>query len=114
MRKSKAHQYRQAYNAGGGCAAGSPLILATNLVASPSDAPSVADTILGMANTVGLPQAVPATPALPAARRWRNSKPASSSRWSRSAALSRTDLTICGRRPNRRQRRAFSNPGALR
>ena len=58
MRKSKAHEYRQAYNAQAVvCAEGSQLILATNLLASPSDAPSFAVTILGMANTVGLPQA---------------------------------------------------------
>ena len=40
------------------CAEGSQLILATNLVASPSDAPSFAATVLGMGSTIGLPTTV--------------------------------------------------------
>ena len=59
MRKSKAHEYRQAYNAQAVvCAEGSQLILATNLVASPADAPSFAAIILAMEKTVGLPPTV--------------------------------------------------------
>lgn len=59
MRRSDAHEYRQAYNAQAVvCADGAQLILATNLVASPADAPSFAATILAMENTVGLPQVV--------------------------------------------------------
>jgi len=59
MRRSDAHEYRQAYNAQAVvCAEGRQLILATNLTASPSDAPSFAATILGMQQTIGLPQAV--------------------------------------------------------
>jgi hypothetical protein len=59
MRRSDAHEYRQAYNAQAVvCAEGRQLILATNLIASPSDAPSFAATILGMQQTIGLPQAV--------------------------------------------------------
>ena len=43
MRRSDAHEYRQAYNAQAVvCAEGSQLILATNLVASPGDAPRFA------------------------------------------------------------------------
>jgi hypothetical protein len=37
------------------CAEGTQLTLATNLVASPADAPSFAATILAMEETVGLP-----------------------------------------------------------
>ena len=49
MRRSDAHEYRQAYNAQAVvCAEGSQLILATNLVATSADAPSFAATILGM------------------------------------------------------------------
>ena len=56
MRRSDAHEYRQAYNAQAVvCAEGSQLILATNLTACPSDAPSFAATILGMERGIGLP-----------------------------------------------------------
>jgi Transposase DDE domain/Transposase domain (DUF772) len=59
MRRSDAHEYRQAYNAQAVvCADGAQLILATSLTASPSDAPSFAPTVLAMEGTVGLPQTV--------------------------------------------------------
>lgn len=59
MRRSDAHEYRQAYNAQAVvCAEGSQLILATNLTACPSDAPSFASTILGMRAGIGLPKTV--------------------------------------------------------
>lgn len=59
MRRSDAHEYRQAYNAQAVvCAEGSQLILATNLTACPSDAPSFAATILGMQHGIGLPKTV--------------------------------------------------------
>ena len=59
MRRSDAHEYRQAYNAQAVvCADGAQLILATNLVATSADAPSFAETILGMRGTVGLPERV--------------------------------------------------------
>jgi len=59
MRRSDAHEYRQAYNAQAVvCAEGSQLILATNLVATSADAPSFAATILAMEQTVGLPRTV--------------------------------------------------------
>jgi len=59
MRKSKAHEYRQAYNAQAVvCAEGSQLILATNMAATPSDQPTFAATILSMQSTIGLPKVV--------------------------------------------------------
>ena len=59
MRRSDAHEYRQAYNAQAVvCAEGSQLILATNLTTCPSDAPSFAATILGMERCIGLPTVV--------------------------------------------------------
>jgi transposase len=59
MRKSQAHEYRQAYNAQAVvCAEGSQLILATNMATTPSDQPTFAATILAMENTIGLPQTV--------------------------------------------------------
>jgi transposase len=59
MRKSKAHEYRQAYNAQAVvCAEGSQLILATNMATTPSDQPTFAATILAMEKTVGLPTLV--------------------------------------------------------
>jgi transposase len=59
MRRSDAHEYRQAYNAQAVvCADGAQLILATNLVATTADAPSFAATILGMEATIGLPRTV--------------------------------------------------------
>lgn len=59
MRKSKAHEYRQAYNAQAVvCAEGSQLILATNMATTPSDQPTFAATILEMEKTIGLPRAV--------------------------------------------------------
>src|ERR1700758_979590 len=59
MRRSDAHEYRQAYNAQAVvCADGAQLILATNLLATPADAPSFAATILAMQTTIGLPKTV--------------------------------------------------------
>jgi transposase len=59
MRKSAAHEYRQAYNAQAVvCAEGSQLIVATTVVTTPTDQPSFVATILGMENTIGLPQTV--------------------------------------------------------
>ena len=59
MRKSQAHEYRQAYNAQAVvCAEGSQLILATNMATTPSDQPTFAATILAMEHTIGLPQTV--------------------------------------------------------
>ena len=59
MRRSDAHEYRQAYNAQAVvCADGAQLILATNLVATSADALCFAATILAMERTVGLPQVV--------------------------------------------------------
>lgn len=59
MRRSDAHEYRQAYNAQAVVAAdGTQLILATGLVATTADAPSFAATILAMENTCGLPGTV--------------------------------------------------------
>jgi transposase len=59
MRKSKHHEYRQAYNAQAVvCAEGSQLILATNMATTPSDQPTFAATILAMKKTIGLPSAV--------------------------------------------------------
>jgi len=59
MRRSDAHEYRQAYNAQAVvCAEGSQLILATGVVATPADAPSFASTILGMEAGIGLPKTV--------------------------------------------------------
>jgi transposase len=59
MRRSDAHEYRQAYNAQAVvCADGAQLILATNLVATTADAPSFAETILAMEHSIGLPRVV--------------------------------------------------------
>jgi transposase len=59
MRRSDGHEYRQAYNAQAVvCAEGAQLILATNLVATPADAPSFAATIRAMETTLGLPKTV--------------------------------------------------------
>lgn len=59
MRRSDAHEYRQAYNAQAVvCAEGSQLILATTVVATPADAPSFASTIRGMEAGIGLPKTV--------------------------------------------------------
>lgn len=59
MRKSKAHEYRQAYNAQAVvCAEGSQLILATNMAATPTDQPTFAASVLSMEKTIGLPRTV--------------------------------------------------------
>lgn len=59
MRRSDAHDYRQAYNAQAVvCAEGAQLVLATGVVATPADAPSFASTILGMKAGIGLPKTV--------------------------------------------------------
>jgi hypothetical protein len=57
MRRSGAHEYRQACNTQAVvCAEGSQLILAANLAAATADAPSFAATALGMKQTTGLPE----------------------------------------------------------
>ena len=59
MRRSDAHEYRQAYNAQAVvCADGTQLILATGVVATSADAPGFASTILSMDATIGLPSKV--------------------------------------------------------
>jgi transposase len=59
MRRSDAHEYRQAYNAQAVVSAeGSQLILAAGVVATPADAPSFASAILGMEHGIGLPGTV--------------------------------------------------------
>lgn len=59
MRRSDAHEYRQAYNAQAVvCAEGSQLILENGVVATTADAPSFAATILGMEERIGLPRTV--------------------------------------------------------
>ena len=59
MRRSDAHECRQAYNAQAVvCADGAQLILAAKLVATSADAPSFAETILGMHGTIGRPERV--------------------------------------------------------
>ncbi len=59
MRRSDAHEHRQAYNAQAVvCAEGSQLILATGVVATTADAPGCAAAVLAMENTVGLPRTV--------------------------------------------------------
>src|SRR3712207_9404487 len=59
MRRSDAHEYRQAYNAQAVvCADGSQLILSTGVAATTADAPGFAATVLAMEGTVGLPGAV--------------------------------------------------------
>ena len=59
MRRSDAHEYRQAYHAQAVvCADGAQLILTTSFVATTADAPSFAATILAMLATIGLPQRV--------------------------------------------------------
>jgi transposase len=59
MRRSDAHEYRQAYNAQAVvCAEGSQLILATGIAATTADAPGFAATVLAMEDTVGLPRTV--------------------------------------------------------
>jgi hypothetical protein len=65
MGKSKAHEYRQAYNPQAVvCADGSQLILATNMATAPSDQPTFLATILAMEQTIGLPPVVLAEAAL--------------------------------------------------
>jgi hypothetical protein len=108
MRRSDAYEYRQAYNAQAVvCAEGSQLILATGVVASPSDAPSFAATI---------PASACRAPCLPASASppdppWLRSRRGGLSRWSPSAAPSPTGLTSA-RRPSRSGRAASPNPGA--
>jgi hypothetical protein len=59
MRRSDAHEYRQAYNAQAVvCAEGSQLTLAAGVVATTADAPSFPSTILGMEEGIGLPGTV--------------------------------------------------------
>ena len=59
MRKSKRHEYRQAYNAQAVVDAdGSQLVLMTNVAQTPSDAPTFEATIAGLCETIGRPTTV--------------------------------------------------------
>jgi transposase len=59
MRKSKRHEYRQAYNAQAVVDAdGSQLVLATNVSRSPADGPTFAATIDALCETLGPPATV--------------------------------------------------------
>lgn len=59
MRKSKHHEYRQAYNAQAVvCAEGTQLILATEVAVTPSDQPTFVNTIAAMQTGIGLPKTV--------------------------------------------------------
>lgn len=59
MRKSKQHEYRQAYNAQAVVDAdGSQLILATNVSRSPADGPTFAETIAQVRARLGVPETV--------------------------------------------------------
>jgi transposase len=59
MRKSGAHEYRQAYNAQAVVdAEGTQLILSTNIAVTPTDQPTFVDTIQAMQTGVGLPTTV--------------------------------------------------------
>lgn len=59
MRKSKHHEYRQAYNAQAVVdACGAQLILGVNVATTPTDQPTFAETVLSMQQTVGLPKTV--------------------------------------------------------
>jgi hypothetical protein len=85
MRRSDAHEYRQAYNAQAVvCADGSQLILATNLAATTADAPSFASTVLGMKQTIGLPKTVLADTGFASGPPWKRCKPKRPNHWSRS------------------------------
>ena len=59
MRKSKRHEFRQAYNAQAVVDAdGSQLVLTTNIAQTPSDGPAFEETINGLCETVGRPETV--------------------------------------------------------
>jgi transposase len=59
MRKSKHHEYRQAYNAQAVvCAQGAQLILAANVAVTPSDQPTFLDTIRAIPAAIGLPATI--------------------------------------------------------
>lgn len=59
MRRSDAHEFRQAYNAQTVvCAEGNQLIVTTDVVATSADAPSFTSTVLSIENTIGLPKMV--------------------------------------------------------
>ncbi len=112
MRRSDAHEYRQAYNAQAVvCAEGPQLILATNLVATSADAPSFAATLLGMRDTVGLPQTVLADTGYASGRAVQALRPTMSNPWWPSDAPSRTGHTISVRRQNPRRSGGSRSPG---
>ena len=59
MRKSKRHEFRQAYNAQAVVDAdGSQLVLTTNVAQTPSDGPVFEETIVELCETVGKPETV--------------------------------------------------------
>ena len=57
MRKSKRHEFRQAYNAQA-VADGSQLVLTTNVAQTPSDAPTFEETIVQLRDTLGQPETI--------------------------------------------------------
>ncbi len=113
MRRSDAHEYRQAYNAQAVvCAEGAQLVLATNLVATTADAPSFAATILGMQATIGLPRTVLADTGYASGPAVADCRHAGSSRWWRSGGRRRSGPTTSGRRLHPERRGGSPSPGA--
>jgi len=102
MRRSDAHEYRQAYNAQAVVDAdGSQLVLATHVTRCPVDAPSFLALILAMAAMTGLPRRVLADAGLANGEAVAGCSSTASTRWSRSRAPSRTGptaSTTAGRR----------------
>ncbi len=114
MRKSKAHEYRQAYNAQAVvCAEGTQFILATNMATTPSDQPIFAATVLGMEKTIGLPRTVFADAGFASGQAVAELEARTSSPWWRSPAPSRTGPTTSGPPPEPKPERRIAEPWRL-
>src|SRR5215475_740592 len=113
MRKSKAHEYRQSYNAQAVvCAEGSQLILATNMATTPSDQPTFAATILAMKQTIGLPRTVLADAGFASREAVAELQAKNIEPLVAIAAPNRTGLTTSARRPSPSRRGASPSRGA--
>ena len=112
MRRSDAHEFRQAYNAQAVvCANGSQPVLANCVAATTADRPGFAATVLAMEGTIGLPRVVLADTGFASGKAVADPKRAASSRWWRSGAPSRTGPTTSARRPSRNGSGGPPNPG---
>ena len=104
MRKSKQHEYRQAYNAQAAVdAGGSQLIVSARIGQCASDRNDLVADIAAIPAVLGRRRRCSRTTAMPTGRRWRRSRRAASRSWCRPRRKAAAEPTTSARRTLRRR-----------